>query len=198
MKIIRLAFAFLLLISLTDCNNASKKPVADGTTATPAPTFGEFESHFSPVQLPLFLPPQDNSGPAKEIDPKLIEAFLKDKSTVFAFGPERDVPEIAENPAAGKYYAEGMLPDTKNYSGFIVRKKGTGDYYYLVTFNLKGEYLSGICLAFQESDQSGKTERSASLNDDYSLQIRQTDGSSHSAFFEITPDGMINPIKKGV
>ncbi len=199
----RLLLLFSILCILYSCTNTVKpkqeavKPVKD-TSA-----IGKFIEQFDSSKLPLLIP-DDFSGKARELDSKAIEALCANKSFLAPFGI-KDVPDMGKNASESKYYGEGMFtPQKKGYYGVIIRKKAQGEYYFLCTLNAHAELINGICVAFNEGDGVNILKRSSTINEDYSVEVMQSDVSgvkdptAKSAFFEIRSDGTINPIKKGM
>ena len=203
MKLIRLLLAISPLIFLFSCNSSSEKGKGKSDVVVKdTSALGKLLDHFDSVKLPVLIP-DDLKANSKELDGKTIEAMTGGKTFLNAF-LVKDVPDLAKNASVSKYYAAGFFASKKNpYYGLIIRKKDQGEYYFFCTVNKKGEFISGICIAFKEGDDVNILTRYASIEEN-SILVSQSDVSgpkdptSKNSFFEIGPDGTILAIKGGI
>jgi hypothetical protein len=203
MMIKRLLITVFILSTLYSCSSSVKPKEQANIPQKDTSVIGRFLENFDSSKLPLLIP-DDLNGKTHVIDSKVIENLCADKSFTSPF-TVKDVPDLGKNAGASQYYGEKMfLTSKKGIYGVIIRKKDQGEYYFLCTMNAKAEMIGGICVAFQEGDGVNILERNATVNDDYSIQVMQSDVSgakdptSKSVFFEISADGSINLIKKGI
>jgi hypothetical protein len=159
-----------------------------------------FFAEFPKSTLPLALPAGQNDQ-GKKLDKAVVEKIFGNSGYKPAIGTEKDVPDLADNAESAKYFAEGMFR-TDGYTAVIIRKVDDIDtYYYLSTFNAEGQYVDGMCVAFTAGTDA---ERIASINDDFSIQIGQTEKSDGAkpvetrVFFEILENGQINSLNNNV
>lgn len=193
------SLSFLFLLFLCACTSSS--PEAKKVSAEEKKTdYQEFNKAFSKVKLPYILPDMDE-GSAVELDKKYIRLFFDNAAFKPVLDEGKDVPDLTENIESSKYYAAGMLKGEK-YDGLIIYKEDDNDYYYLCTFSKDGKYKDGMCIAFVEGPDDDQTQRTASINEDLSVEIRQKntvngrkDNGEESRFFEISPEGDIQMLK---
>ncbi len=205
-RIVYLHLACLVVLGLIFCrchSSGSETATASKTDTIaivqPIDTFANFIANFDTAVLAYPVPNDDSISADKEIDKKYIEKFFAGKEFEGAFGIKHDVPDIIRNISASTYYSDAILPDSGKYKAVIIQKIDEGHYYFLCTFTLKGQFIDGMCVAFTEKSPEGSTERTSSINEDGSIQVRQkevTQGKKgaaiKSSFFEITPEGYIH------
>ena len=202
---VRLQFVAFCLVSLAFCRcnssntNNTQATKTDSIASTPKiDTFANFIANFDTAVLAYPVPNDDSISPDKEIDKKYIEKFFAGKEFEGAFGIKHDVPDIIRNLSSSTYYSDAIVPDSGKFRTVIIQKIDEGHYYFLCTFTPSGQFIDGMCVAFTEKSKEGSTERTSSINEDGSIQVRQkeiTHGQKRpaikSSFFEITPDGYI-------
>ncbi|MCX6350813.1 MAG: hypothetical protein NTX03_03015 [Bacteroidetes bacterium] len=203
---------FLLLFSLIfliSCDTETKKN-NDETLSNQNKkelNWEDFNASFEALKLPAFFPPDEGIAiPHKLIATELIAKFFSKKPFEWAMGLERDVPNLSEHSdSATKFSAIGkiIIKDSNIVYVILKQKEGAKDfYYYLITTSAKGEYISGICVSFQEGDNENSLGRTASINTDLSIEISQSEYSKgkrskpQTAFFEIGHNGKIAAIKR--
>ncbi|MGZ5242454.1 MAG: hypothetical protein ACXWEY_00720 [Bacteroidia bacterium] len=154
--------------------------------------FAQFPKTTLPVALPL-----EQIAESKALDKTIVQQIFSNSAYKPAIGTEKDVPDLADNAESAKYFAEGIFR-TDGYTAVIIRKIDDVDtYYYLSTFDAEGQYVDGMCVAFTAGADA---QRIASINDDYSIQIGQTEKTDGAApaetrvFFEILENGQINSL----
>jgi hypothetical protein len=202
MKFIYYIVSFALFITLSSCNSNPSKKAEPAVVEKPKTPFEKFTSNFRAVRLPVYLPPTDDTLKPKELLRADIDSFIKKNTFISAFG-DKKVAGLGESPSTTRFYADEIITGPATYCALVLKKHETNDYYYVVTFKKTGEFISGLCIAFREENKDGVTERNVSLNEDFSIEVRQTDVTgpkdpiAKNAFFEITPEGVISRIKKG-
>lgn len=189
-----------LLVLLTACNSPEVKQDNSGSSLDSKAAFEQFSKNFKVVSLPFLVPNPDTSGKKGEINRELIEALFNQKSFKPAFD-EKDVPDLAENIQSANFFYEAMW-QTDGYQAFVIHKEDEDSYWYLATFDKEGQFIDGMCVAFQiGDDETGKATRSGQIGDDQSVMIRQSEGGekddsqAQARFYEIATDGRIVPLK---
>ena len=187
-------FALFLLFSCSSNTEQNTTAHKDNTAKIPSESFWTM---FPKVNLPFALPIAEPNAESKELDKNVIENFFANSSYTPAFGKDKDVPDLADNAESAHYFSEGIF-QTDGYTAVIIRKTDEDTYYYLSTFTPDGKFIQGMCVAFAVGADA---ERIASINDDYSIQIRQTDKTAENAatatqntFYEISSDGHIQSL----
>jgi len=190
------AVVFMLLLTACSSSTPDAKKVSPEEKKS---DYQDFSKAFGKVKLPYILPDMDE-GSAVELDKKYIKLFFDNATFKPVYDEDKDV-ELAENMESAKYYAAGMLKGDK-YDGLIIYKEDDNDYYYLCTFTKDGKFKDGMCISFEEGPDDDQTTRTASINEDMSIEIRQgnnikgkQDNNAETHFFEISPDGEIQALK---
>mgnify|MGYP001627168078 CR=1 FL=1 len=190
-----IAFVFSAAVLFSACNSGSSNP--DSAKQQQASVSLEsFFAEFPQVNLPVTLPEMQEPQ-TKSLSNSTIKQIFAKSGYRPAIGNSKDVPDLADNAESAKYFAEGIFR-TDAFTAVIIRKTDDGDtYYYLSTFDSKGQFIDGMCVAF---DLDGEISRIASINDDYSIQIGQAEKTNGAAsaqtrvFFELLEDGHINSL----
>jgi len=200
-----LIIASLCIVSCSNShdtpNNQANQTNSPAATAASVNEYQEFDQKFKTQVLPVALPGNMNSDSAKELDKKYIKDLLSAGFSL-AFGTEDVLPGITDNMDAVKYFSFGKVK-LDSFSGYIIRKEGEDDYYYLCLFDKTGKFTDGMCIAFKEGSDDDGTVRQSSINDDGSIEIsqhnmikgkRDLEGAERH-FYEITNEGKIRDLK---
>jgi hypothetical protein len=196
--------SLLILVALQACRTGSDQPesntdnsaMLNETTISP----DSFVSGFDTIALPYSISGSTVEG-NKGIPSDRISRFFEGRRFKPTFGEERDLPDLAENEEEAQFYQAGAFHGP-GYTAVIIRKQiGKDNYYYLATF--AGEnYVDGLCIAFAEGDKNDRTERRAAINDDYSIQIMQSNimngqvsDEAETMIYVIGTDGSITKLK---
>lgn len=199
----------ILAISLAGCANGEDDHGNEGEIVEVGGEvgFSDFIENFNEVNLPYYLPGAKPAKALKEIDKTLIRKYLENNEFKPAFGPESAAQQLTENLDSSVYYYDAKLSKTQGYSGIIILKESQisrSKYYYLCNFTPAGIFIDGMCIAFtSDKKSSGSAERTATINEDMSIHIRQqpegdTAGNAQSRFYELTPEGKIAGIQLGI
>lgn len=213
MRVIHWAGIIIILsIFLFSCANDEKREGNELETVEAGANegFNDFIANFNEIKLPYYLPTAKPVKGAKEIDKELVKKFLENKELKPAFGPENAKQKITDNLDSSDYYYDAKLSKTQGFTGLIILKKSKANgklYYYLCNFTPAGDFIDGMCIAFNaEKNSSGDAERTAIINEDMSIHIRQQPasendnkaGTAQSRFYELTPEGKIAGIQLGI
>lgn len=177
-------------------SNTGNNNLKQNAVETKAVDIESFFTQFPKITLPFVLPPEQ-AAESKSLDKTTVQQLFGHSAYKPAIGTEKDVPDLADNAESAKYFAEGMFR-TDGYTALVIRKVDDVDtYYYLSTFDAEGQYVDGMCIAFTAGTDA---TRIASINDDFSIQIGQTEKMEGAAatdtrvFFEILENGQINSL----
>jgi hypothetical protein len=211
MRVINWVRILIIGVFLVGCSNQEKTDAneAEIIENEGEAGFSEFVANFNEIKLPYYLPVAKAGKGAREIDKSLIKKFLENKTFTPAFGPENLSQTITDNFDSSIYYYDAKLSKTQGYTGIIILKESKlnrSQYYYLCNFTPDGNFIDGMCIAFDEAKKSAAdAERSATINEDMSIHIRQQpvaegerSGSAQSRFYELTPEGKIAGIQLGI
>jgi hypothetical protein len=199
---LRITRFFLLIFLFLSCTGPSSSPV-DKKEVAGQSGFPEFIKNFVDLHLP-FLLPQEKKAADDEINSEQISAFFAGKNFQFPFGKTKDIPDPGVNMESNHYFYVGKFERVQGVTVLLIEKETSDkdDYYYAATFSDSGEFIDGMCIAFREGTDKMAIERKGNIGDDFSIEIRQNgvgaeEGRTNgqSAFFELTSEGRIVPIK---
>ncbi len=196
-----LAFALTLLAGLASCT-AQEDDNAGQTTASAGqrPDGDDLDGlveEFATLSLPIALPIMTDAAQPSPLESSLVGAWFSSVRFHPAIGGVQDVPSLTEGMEIAQFTAIGYLPLPGDIHLFVVGKQSSSLYYYLVTLDGMGQPIDGLCLAMREGDERNGVMRTASINDDLSIQIRQSEVTNGreaqpaTAFFEVDDKGRI-------
>lgn len=202
-KIFTALSIIITIVAVSGCRTGSDQADNNSDLTMAQDTLAQSDSFFSKfdtISLPYSISGSSVEG-MKPISIDQINQYFESKRFKPTFGTERDLPDLAENAEEAQFFQAGSFHGS-GFTAIIIRKQvGSDNYYYLSTFSGK-EFVDGLCIAFGEGDKNDRTERRAAINDDYSIQIMQSNilngqvsDDAETKIFVIGSDGSISQLK---